>query len=89
MKNPVITLQENASDFFDKIQKKNPGEMECKAGCSKCCMTDISVFDIEADRIEEWLSMQPDEVKERLKQLWLAPVESGACTFLYAGQCSI
>lgn len=89
MKNPVITLQENASEFFKKIQDKHAAKMDCKAGCSKCCMTDISVFDIEADRIKDWVSELSEEKKTELKELWQTPVESGACTFLYQGQCSI
>ncbi len=89
MKNPVITLQENASEFFEKIQLKHSTKMECKAGCSKCCMTDISVFEIEADRIKEWHELQTAEKKAELKTLWEAPVEKGACSFLYQGNCSI
>ncbi len=89
MKNPVITLQENASEFFDKTQKKHSAQMECKAGCSKCCMTDISVFEIESDRIQEWFDSQAEEIQNNLKTKWQTPVEAGACTFLYEGQCSI
>lgn len=89
MKNPVITLQENASEFFDKIQKKHSVVMECKAGCFKCCMTDISVFEIEADRITDWFSALNESSKVDLLKKWNGPVEKGACTFLYEGQCSI
>lgn len=89
MKNPVITLQENASEFFDKIQKKHSAVMECKAGCSKCCMTDISVFEIEADRITDWFSALNESSKVELITKWKEPVEKEACTFLYQGQCSI
>lgn len=89
MKNPVITLQENASEFFEKISQKHSTAMECKAGCSKCCMTDISVFDIEADRIAEWFSLLSVEKQNELTQLWQTPNEAGACSFLYEGLCSI
>jgi len=89
MKNPVITLQENASEFFDKIQKKHSSVMECKAGCSKCCMTDISVFEIEADRIIDYVNSLEETAKTALQAKWKEPVEKGACTFLYEGQCSI
>jgi len=89
MKNPVITLQENASDFFEKISRKHSTVMECKAGCSKCCMTDISVFEIEADRINEWFSLLYAEKKSELIELWQKKTEPGACTFLYEGLCSI
>lgn len=87
--NPVVTLQQNATGFFDKIQAKHPEAMECKKGCSKCCQTDISVFDIEADRIRVWFSAQDIKVQDELKTLWTENPPTGSCTFLYSEQCSI
>lgn len=87
--NPVITLQENASNFFDKIHQKHAASMECKKGCSKCCKTDISIFEIESQRISDWfLSLEIDEQK-RLKDMWQTPHQEGYCTFLYSDQCTI
>ncbi len=87
--NPVVTLQENASGFFDKIHEKHKSQMECKKGCSKCCQTDISVFGIEADRIREWFTALPLEEQERLKVLWQTPHQESYCTFLYQDQCTV
>ena len=89
MSNPIITLQENASGFFDKISQKHSTQMECKKGCSKCCKTDISVFEIEATRISEWLTSQTEEEKKRLFALWSTPHQEGYCAFLYNDQCTI
>lgn len=88
-KKPIETLQENASGFFDKVANKYSAEMKCKEGCSKCCYTDISVFEVEAKRIEEWLQSQSEEKQVELKKLWKLPVEKGACSFLYNDSCSI
>jgi Fe-S-cluster containining protein len=89
--NPIATLQQNASDFFDKVAEKNAAKMECKKGCSQCCMTDISVFDIEADRIREYVKNQitDNEKKHQLKSIWESKPEAGACHFLVENQCSI
>lgn len=87
--NPVVTLQENASGFFDKIHEKHKTQMECKKGCSKCCQTDISVFDIEAERIREWFSQLESAEVERLKDLWKTPHQEGYCVFLYQDQCTV
>lgn len=87
--NPVVTLQENASGFFDKIHEKHKTQMECKKGCSKCCQTDISVFDIEAERIREWFSQLESAEGERLKELWKTPHQEGYCAFLYQDQCTV
>lgn len=88
-KKPIETLQENASGFFDKIQAKYPAQMKCQAGCSKCCYTDISIFEVESENIKEWLSAKTTEEKNILLNLWQAPVENGACTFLVNDRCSI
>lgn len=89
MKKPIETLQENASGFFDKVIEKNSSQMECKAGCSKCCYTDISVFDIEADLVRDWFDQKTPEHKVEIKTLWANKVQDGACQFLYDEKCSI
>lgn len=87
--NPVVTLQENASGFFDKIAQKHSQKMECKKGCSKCCQTDISVFEIEADRVDDWFTSLDSVEQKRLLDLWQTPNQESYCTFLYNDQCTI
>jgi Fe-S-cluster containining protein len=86
---PIVSLQENASGFFDKILQKHALQMECKKGCSKCCQTDISVFEIEAERVTEWYQDQTPEEQTRLRELWNTPHQESYCTFLYNDQCTI
>jgi Fe-S-cluster containining protein len=89
MSNPIITLQENASGFFEKIHQKHSTQMECKKGCSKCCQTDISVFEIEGERINEWFYAQDELQQKDLLELWSTPHQAGYCSFLYNDQCTI
>lgn len=89
MKKPIETLQENASGFFDNIQSKYPQQMECKSGCAKCCYTDISVFDVEADLVREWLNALSESARDELENLWKTKNNDGACSFLYDEKCSI
>lgn len=89
MKKPIESLQENASGFFNKVIDKYPEQMKCKAGCSKCCYTDISIFRVESARISDWFSSLDVDAQEKLKTLWQTKNEPGACTFLYNDQCSI
>jgi hypothetical protein len=89
MKSPILTLQENASGFFDKIAHKYSSSMKCAEGCSKCCFTDISIFEVEASRIKEWIDSQSIDDQDALKKLWQSPVAQGACAFLYNDRCSI
>ncbi len=89
MKKPIETLQENASGFFDKIQSKHSQQMECKSGCAKCCYTDISVFDVEADLVREWFNYLDESKKNEIIEIWKTKNNDGACTFLYDEKCSI
>ncbi len=86
---PIISLHENASAFFDKVLAKNSQQMDCKKGCSKCCQTDISVFEIEADRIRDWFKSQASTDKVNLLKLWSLPSGNGSCTFLVNDSCTI
>lgn len=89
MKAPIESLQENASSFFDKVYSKYNSSMKCAEGCSKCCFTDISIFEVEATRIKNWFDSLSDDQKMSLKTLWRTPVPEGACCFLYKDRCSI
>ncbi len=89
MKKPIESLQENASGFFDKIYSKYSASMKCSLGCSKCCYTDISVFEVEIQRIKDWFITLEVGKQNELLELWKTPVETGACTFLYNDRCSI
>lgn len=88
-KKPIETLQENASGFFDKINSKYASSMKCQEGCSKCCYTDISIFEVEAERIQDWFKSKSSSEKETLVDLWKQAHDEGACTFLYNDRCSI
>ncbi len=86
---PIVSLQQNASGFFDKVESKYKAQMKCAEGCSKCCYTDISVFEVESEHIKEWFNSLSTDEQSALKTLWQAPVASGACTFLYNDRCSV
>lgn len=88
-KKPIVTLQENASAFFEKVSLKYSAVMACKEGCSKCCFTDISIFQVESERISEWFKAQPVDQQKALQELWATKGETGACAFLYNNSCTI
>lgn len=89
MNKPIESLQENASAFFEKVTNKYSDKMACKSGCSKCCFTDISVFDVEADLIRDWHQQLSIDDKIKLNQDWEVKSEIGACTFLFEDKCTI
>ncbi len=92
------TLQANASGFFDKVQNKHVDKMVCKAGCSKCCYVDLSVFTVEANLIRDWFQSLTSDRQNELRTLWRTELKDGenangkkekSCAFLKDEMCTI
>lgn len=96
---PIINLQENCSEFFNKTNDKYSDNMNCKQGCSKCCYVNLSVFQAEAYRIVEWALTLSREDKIQLLDNLLKPETAEKkntknklakpCTFLRDELCTI
>lgn len=89
MNKPIDTLHDNATGFFNKVQEKYKSDMLCSAGCSKCCYTDISVFEVESEKITAWFESLALDFKDQLKNLWSQKNDNNACAFLYDNKCTI
>ncbi len=84
----IKSLYQKVCDF-EKAQ--SPGAKilsQCKAGCSKCCYVDLSIFSIEADQIRDHFKKLKVEEKVMLKNQWVRPAGE-ACAFLVDEKCSI
>ncbi len=87
------------SEFNKKNDALHASQMQCKSGCYKCCLVDLSVFEVEANLIRDWFHALSLEDRENLKQKWKTNkvvVEESfykkqvrACHFLVQGNCSI
>lgn len=63
------------------IASRHPGRIECRRGCSSCCVDDQSVFEVEAERIR---SEHPELLASG------RPHPAGACAFLdEEGACRV
>lgn len=74
-------LHEDIDRRASEIAGRNPGRLQCRRGCSGCCVDGLTVFEVEAARIVaahgHWLGEA-------------SPHPSGACAFLDAeGACRI
>lgn len=96
---PLVHLQENASEFFNKMQSKNADKMICAAGCSRCCYVSLSVFESEAARIVDWFNALDEVEQKNAVELWkniagdmalaFDGKNSEACAFLKNNKCTI
>jgi Fe-S-cluster containining protein len=74
-------LHQEVSEQTDPIEKSHQGRLNCERSCHDCCLDDLSVFEIEANRIKE-------DFPELL--LRAKPHPPGKCAFLDTeGACRI
>lgn len=88
--------------FFAAVFSRHLAAMHCQAGCSGCCQDGLSVSEIEASNIRDYLAALPDPMRQAIRQRARrdappnreAPAdplsESSLCVFLdEQGQCAI
>jgi Fe-S-cluster containining protein len=78
---PLLRLHAEVDERAAELAATHGARLQCKRGCSACCVDDLSVFAVEAERIR---AHHPE-------LLALAtPHPEGACAFLGAdGACRI
>ena len=77
----VVHLHTGVSVAADALHVLHAARLKCRLGCSSCCVDDLQVFAIEADRIR---ACHPDLLAIG------APHAKGACAFLDdRGACRI
>lgn len=94
----INDLYSKVAEFEKTISKEAQDKSHCKNGCSRCCYTDISVFQIEADNIKSWFENLADERKNEIRAKWSLPLNQtenfhgetvSSCPFLSNESCTI
>ena len=74
--NQLRVLHSTIDDRVKVLEVEHQDFMQCKRGCSDCCQDDLTVFSIEAQRIEDFLSQSANH-----RDLQIHP--EGSCAFLH------
>lgn len=82
-------LYRKVDAFQDNLSSESKAFSQCRKGCSRCCMVDLSVFRVEADNIREWYTSLSSSEKKSLKEKWENDTPSGQCSFLCEDSCTI
>lgn len=92
-------LHEKIRDFSEKAEITHKGHIQCKSGCYRCCLVDLSVFEVEANFIRNWFHRLSIEEKNELKNRWknnktiqeenFHGQAASPCKFLVKGNCSV
>ena len=77
---PIDALHARVDEAVRPLEALHTERLECKRGCSACCVDDLTVFEVEAERIRRAF---PDVLATE-------PHPPGACAFLDAeGTCRV
>lgn len=76
----VMQLHDEVDAAVAPLERRHANRLQCRRGCTDCCVDDLTVFEVEAERIREKCA---DVLQE-------SPHPAGACAFLDAeGACRI
>ncbi len=77
----LLALHDRVDQEAAEIQNTHAARLQCRRGCSACCVDDITVFEIEAERIRR---AHPELLRSGV------PHSLGACAFLdQLGACRV
>jgi uncharacterized protein len=77
----VVALHRAVDQLVATLEERHRGRLNCRRGCSACCVDELTVFEVEADRIRS-------EFPDVLAQEDAGPV--GMCAFLDpSGGCRV
>jgi Fe-S-cluster containining protein len=75
--------------MFNSVVERNPGQFQCQRSCYACCQPGLTISNIEATRIREWLSENAD-VFAKIRDSSTMMNDKNYCPLLdKSGLCSI
>ncbi|MBL4683137.1 MAG: YkgJ family cysteine cluster protein, partial [Nannocystaceae bacterium] len=84
----LVQLRRRVDAHFEAAVERSPTQFSCRAGCHECCRRGLSVFAIEAVRIENALEQLPDGARAQVRAQAMRPDEA-LCPLLLDGLCSV
>ena len=86
---PLQELYRKVEAFQNNLSAPARSLSQCRKGCSRCCMVDLSVFRIEADSVRKWFRELAVGKADELRSLWSGEKPEGGCAFLVNDACTI
>lgn len=76
----LLALRQRVDEETARLEDRHRARLRCAKGCCDCCVDDLSVFEVEAERIR---ALHPAVLRS-------APAPEGGCAFLDGeGACRI
>jgi Fe-S-cluster containining protein len=88
----LVVLRRRVDEHFVAALARSPGEMQCRAGCSRCCHQRFGVFEVEAHRVRAALarlSRTDPALRERVRRQADDPAARNHCALLVDDRCAV
>lgn len=94
----ITDLYQKVAEFSESLGADSLAKSHCQKGCSRCCYVDLSVFQVEADNIQNWFNQLSAEAQSSLQAKWQKSLssmmnfqqeETKSCVFLHNEACTI
>ncbi len=88
----LVTLRLRVDQHFSAAIARNPSDMQCRAGCSRCCHQRFGVFEVEAHRLRAALarlSRRDAALRERVRRQADDPAAAQHCALLVDDRCAV
>jgi len=85
----IEDLYQKVREFEVQLRPALTSLSNCKKGCSQCCHTDISIFEVEAKNIRNWFKGLSEDERSQIKANWSEKKAITACAFLRNDACTI
>lgn len=88
----LVVLRRRVDEHFEAALSRSPGQMQCRAGCSRCCHHRFGVFEVEAHRVRAALARlarADPGLRERVRQQADDPATHHHCALLVDDRCAV
>lgn len=88
----LVVLRRRVEAHFEAALARSPGQMQCRAGCSRCCHQRFGVFEVEAHRVRAALARlgrADGALRERVRQQADDPATHHHCALLVDDRCTV
>lgn len=82
----LAELRGKVDGFTERVLAAHEGEVVCTKGCTDCCLTDISVFPVEAEAVLAAFRRLPESTRAHIRE---RTHRDENCVFLLDGGCAV
>lgn len=88
----LVVLRGRIDEHFDAALARSPDQMQCRAGCARCCHQRFGVFEVEGHRVRSALAAlgrRDPALRQRVRGQADDPEAAHHCALLVDDRCAV